>query len=430
MDNFLEILNKFDPIIKVLIALILPFAGYLLKRWLERKRQEKLERKKEEVTPISETVARRKTDVSFRLLRYFWEYQTHKISESFAEKSWAVKESLVIKGKLREARDEPGLGAAVFSFDLALNVFGRKASESRITTAIGWMQAKVHRTKRESPPLQYNGKDFCPYIYRGKISNDINKYEMETRDFRHTYAYAILLTMSGRMEAIADEYVFLTVNSQLPDGNWEEGDGVTQTPLITALYAIMFLRLYSQKFHSSTTAGASISHAQKDGLDWLLKQRLGDDDGLWPTGVLSGKCDKLIGTSLVLRGMSLAGNCTEADWVRGAGESIAQLVSLVFEDSTWEGILDEQRFRIEARIAAALNRCKPNWIESSGAKEEVGEYLKEWQGRAEKLIDMMDEEQWDLSTVTFLLDSLYSYDKLKLIATDILMQESNGRAEK
>ena len=59
-------------------------------------------------------------DIPLRLLSYIWEYPTL----GDPQKSWAVKESAILKGDLVSACKMPGLGIAIFSTELALKAFG------------------------------------------------------------------------------------------------------------------------------------------------------------------------------------------------------------------------------------------------------------------------------------------------------------------
>jgi len=98
-----------------------------------------------------------KDELAHKLLLYFWGYPTSGKSETSPEKSWAVKESDVLKDNLKDAREKPGLGAAVFSFELALKVIGLQKSKMRFTKAIAWAQG---RTREVDCSDLVGGEDF------------------------------------------------------------------------------------------------------------------------------------------------------------------------------------------------------------------------------------------------------------------------------
>jgi hypothetical protein len=116
-----------------------------------------------------------------KLLSFIWQYPEHGRNHV----SWAVKDSLVLRGQLENAREKPGLGVAIVITELALKIFGNKAN-SRIDGCVTWAQANA----LASPP----------HLLKGTHSYSSDSREEIVPDFRHSIAFAIILARTGKLK--------------------------------------------------------------------------------------------------------------------------------------------------------------------------------------------------------------------------------------
>lgn len=348
-----------------------------------------------EVTPIS-------------LLRYYWDYPLNRISNDFSERSWAVKESLVLKGDIIGAREHPGLGAAIISVEIALRAFGEVASSDRISQLVNWA---MQRASKEQPYLLTDNV-FYPQDSR-----------LETvEDFRHTLAFAVILGMTGRLPSHKEEYLRLTLESQRHDGGWDAGSGVTISELFTVTYAILFLVLCLRSNCLSPEQQSSVADAVMRAVAWVVDNR--KPSGQWYTDVLYGyPWGNAITTAWVLRGLSIVADKLPNDWIPCAQIALETLVSDTINGSLWHNVPLLQRFRVETRIAAAIHRSPLQWISTDITREKVIEYLSGWRSGAKQQLTTLRKSDMDLSTVMYMLDSFYTWEDLETMAQILLTEE-------
>ena len=339
------------------------------------------------------------TPLAVRLLSYFWDYPVSGGEQS----SWAIKESSVLRGQLQLAKDKPGLGAAIVSTELALDVFGDDAA-SRIDGCVKW--ALAHRMP--APPH---------LIYGEKYNSITSQYE-QVPDFRHTLAFAVVLARTHRLPAMRHEYVRLALTDQSPvDGGWPAGDGATISELFTVAYALELLYL-SVTDESLTHALQESCQAGRDrAAGWLIKH-LGEGP-LWRCPQFqSFLWGDVFTTAWLLHRLSVMQSLNIDGWRTRLHRAADAMIEAALRPGTWSGSPEAQRFRVESRVAASAASLRRHLGPPTDLREKTDLYLAEWNRRASGWFEALPIEEWDLSTVIFMLDSMHTHAELQRIVHD------------
>lgn len=350
-----------------------------------------LSHRREQVpAPNNSTV---KESLLLKLLTYVWQYP----EKDGNHVTWAVKESYVLRGRLEQARQEPGLGVAIVTTEFALNVFGNKAL-SRIDGCITWACA--------------NRMSEFPYLLKGKKVDSRTSKETEVPDFRHTLAFAIILARTGKLTELLGGYLHYTLETQNPDGGWCPGEGARVSEVFTVLYAIELLSLCctDKKFSEDVRNTAQVSRDRA--AKWLLSATT--EKGLWESGVLEDQeWDDVLSTAWVLHRLMPIKGINNPGWNVSLADIAALMISKVANPGTWKATGELQRFRAEARVAASACVALKAGFLSAHTAEAMEIYLSDWRRRTALLVLKINENDWDVATAVFVLEALFSTSQMQ-----------------
>jgi len=342
------------------------------------------------------------------LLAYVWSYPLTGENEG----AWAIKESAALRGKLGSARDEPSLGVAIVTTELALASFG-EAADSRIDRCIMWA---ISRAERE-PPYRMLVEDRNPADHT---------LEAVKPDFRHTLAFGVVLARAKRQFGYLHAHLELVLSHQLPDGSWPPENPKTSSPVFTAIYALELLHLGSLDPATPARIRTAIPKARIKGMTWLLQQR--GPDGLWPSGVLGEFAwDGLWATAWVLHRLVPTADVVFGRWTACVDDALFRLVQVALSQRTWAGSTEDQRYRVEARVAAAVRRAhimKTKAL-SSRSQDAARLYTGAWQARADHWVNQLSPGQMDVGTAAFLVWGLVPVERLAELGRLMLLRETH-----
>jgi len=199
------------------------------------------------------------------LLRLVWDYPLR----GREQRSWAVKESAVLLGKMATAQEHPGLGIAIITTEVASLAFG-DAADTRIDSLVAWAveQSEV------GPPFRL----------LASVRDPIGYATIEVKpDVRHTFAFGIVLLRTGREQARTAEFVRLALQSQEENGGWLPADPKADSGVFVTLYGAELLCLAPQNPVLPREVLCDVARARTRALEWLIRSR--EPDGLWSTGV-------------------------------------------------------------------------------------------------------------------------------------------------
>jgi len=342
--------------------------------------------------------------ISVRLLSLIWSYPLGEGNQA----SWAVKESAVLKGNLGSARDEPGLGVAIVTTELALTVFG-EAANSRIDRCISW---GVENAEKEPP-----------YRVFGGLRDKSSWATVEKPDIRHTLAFAVILARSRRYYTYLESYVRLAVELQRDDGGWPEDSVVTVSPVFTAFYATELLHLAAADEQFSQASRRAASEGRDRGVEWRMKDC--DADGLWSTGVLSSfGWDKILASAWVLHRLAQTADIEVAGWKGCLDRALLSIVRKASTTETWDNSSESQRQRVEARIAASVERGSRIKGLSLATSEASDLFLAAWKTKAVRWVTQLPPEELDVATAAFLLEGLTTTGQLQGLAELIVRSDA------
>lgn len=332
------------------------------------------------------------------LLSYIWNYPLLNSNQQ----SWAVKESAVLRGDLENARKEPGLGVAILSTQFASENFGNLAS-TRVNKVINWCMS---RTQSEPPH----------YFQVHQVDAITSQIYLEP-DFRHTIAFAIILTRLKKNKLFVNSYISLVLDTQnVGDGGWPAGRGTTVSEIFTVMYAIEFLWLCSSDSFNPKEINLKINTALKNGIEWLIKNV--NKDSLWYSGVLSEYLwDGISTTAWILHRLSAIN--ININWESNMNNAVEAMLKKATNPKIWTRSSDLQRFRVEARVAASLIISKNNFNISDQLGKRVDIYLTEWKQRAINELTKLNETDMDLATALFLVDALVDNTELNQFKNSI-----------
>lgn len=328
-----------------------------------------------------------------KLLTFVWHYPENGGNHI----TWAVKESFVLRGRLEDAREEPGLGVAIVTTELALNVFGDKA-QSRIDGCIAWALANL-----VSQP---------PHLLKGKKLDYRTSEEKTVPDFRHTLAFAIILARTGKLKARLSEYLRYALETQNPDGGWSPGEGRTVSEVFTVLYAVELLSLCGtdEKLPEEMRTIARVSRNRST--TWLLSACT--ESGLWQSGVLKQYVwDDIVTTAWVLHRLAPIRGIPSPGWCDGLARAASSMIIKASNPTTWKGTAELQRFRAEARVAAAVSIVLETTLLDAQPAESLAIYLSDWRRRAVEFASKIPDDGWDVATAVFALESLFSTSQMR-----------------
>lgn len=189
-----------------------------------------------------------------RLLELVWDYP---LSGENAE-SWAVKESLVLRGELDRAKEEPGLGVALVTTEFAKAVFG-DASRKRIELVVRWCLSRI---EQKSPHYILVEK-------REPITGQITRIP----DFRHSLAFGIILLRHESHKYYVDTYINNLLKLQKEDGCWTPSKDIEQCDVTTASYAVTLLNEYISRYDKDNEIIERCKKSLFKGMKWLIDNR-------------------------------------------------------------------------------------------------------------------------------------------------------------
>ena len=330
------------------------------------------------------------------LLAYFWRYP----NAPHGHVSWAAKESAALLGELDRARRSPGLGIAIVSTELAVNVFGSR-SDGQIAACLQWAMGQT-----DPDP---------PHLVMAEQREEITSQLVRREDLRHTIALGIILARCKRSPSRLRTYLRVVSERQRPDGGWEPGTGSTVSEVFTAIYAVELLDLATRDGNSTADERALYQERRNTGIDWLIDNRT--PDTMWASGVFSYSWDTPWTTSWLLHRLGSIWEQTPERWRGALAEALRVVVQRASSESLWQSIEDSQRFRVEARLAAAVARGLRCMAMSVETRELASLYLEGWKARTAVNLRPNAGFERGLDTVSLLIDALFEPAELVSIAS-------------
>lgn len=338
-----------------------------------------------------------------RLLSLVWSYP---LLPGENQASWAVKESAVLQGNLGSARDEPGLGVAIVTTEVALAAFGR-AADGRIDRCVTW-------------GLQHAQQE-PPYLVTAGVRDQSTWGVIEVKpDLRHTLAFGVILARTRRSPKHLDAYVGLAVARQREeDGEWPAESVATTSPVFSALYAVELLHLAVSGDLVAPDLVDPARKARDRGIGWLMRNR--DECGMWSTGVLARfPWDRVVASSWVVHRLIQTASLRVNGWRECLESALLAVISGARDSGTWVGCSEAQRQRIEARAAAAVSRVRRLPGAPASVQEAARSYLAEWRDRALRWAKAVPDEELDIATAAFMVEALATGDDLRKWARQVL----------
>lgn len=327
------------------------------------------------------------------LLTFFWHYPEGEGNRA----SWAVKESFVFRGKLDKAREQPGLGAAIITTELALDVFGNEAQPA-IDGVVTWVLSQC-----TTQP---------PYLLLAEHFNTPISEFVKRPDFRHTLAFAIVLARAHKLDSYLHEYLKLTLESQKPDGGWHPGEGATDSEVFTVLYAVELLTLCGTDESFPMETRQCCLDSRSRAILWLVSDIKGS--GMWQSGVINEFIwDDVVTTAWMLHRLAGIKDTSIPDLGQCMDRAASAMVTKAVQELTWKGTPDIQRFYVEARVAAAIAKLLSTDSVAPNARDLMGIYLSKWRQRTLKLAPEVSDECWDVATAAFVMEALFSTEQLR-----------------
>jgi hypothetical protein len=340
-----------------------------------------------------------------RMLSFVWTYPLMGENEA----SWAVKESAALMGNLGGARESPGLGVAIVTTELALRAFG-DAAYSRIDRCIAWAVSRAE----QSPPFRM----------RVEIREPIN-YEVEElrTDFRHTLAFGVILARTNRLPSYLEAHVRLVLQDQCPDGGWPSGGASTSSPVFTTIYGLELLHLAEANLALPEELRNGIPPARTRGIRHLMANR--ETTGLWSTSALRAySWDPLLATAWVLHRLAGTAGLQIEGWRYCLDDALARMIGLALAPQTWATVPEAERYRVEARVAAAAHRACEIGQFSNRSCEAAGLYLSSWKDRAVNWVNGLPTDEIDVGTAAFLVDALVPDSRLSELGRLVISSSS------
>ena len=356
--------------------------------------------------PSHEPLECSEDDVPMALLCDIWDYP----DGGGARVSWAVKESAVLLGRMEYAREEPGLGVAIMSTDVASMAFGASAHD-KIESAIGWAVSRTQECE--------------PHMVQVRTVEPITLAEAWKPDLRHSLALSVILARFSSHPHLLDSYLTETLRLQSVDGGWPPGEGNTVSELFTVFYAVEFLSLCSSLERPDASLNQRCLSARDRGLQWLVAAV--GDNGLWSGGVLEFPWESLHATAWLLHRLAPVVPMVDHRWRQCLHDVLATTLRRSADPRTWISTETRQRFQVEARVAAAVRTCTDSLRLPGALAEACGDYLDGWCKRYPNPFALMSREEIDLATELFALCALVPRTRLPDLGQACLMARNAER---
>jgi hypothetical protein len=345
-------------------------------------------------------------DAPIALLFDIWEYP----DRGGNHVSWAVKESAALLGRMEYARDEPGLGVAIISTDVASAAFGSTAS-GKIGGVIAWAVSRTQQTE--------------PHMVLVKKVEPITLAEEWQPDFRHSLALGVILARFDSHPHLLASYLSEALRLQSEDGGWPPGEGATISEVFTVFYAVEFLSLCASLERLDASVRLSCLESRDRGLRWLVSSV--GDDGLWSGGVLEFAWESLHASAWLLHRLAPVVPVEDDEWRECVHGVLATMVRRVADSSTWASTEARQRFQVEARVAAAVRACVESLHLPGTLAEACDDYLKGWCTRYAHPFEIVPRDEVDLATELFALCALVPRATLSELGQQCLKIQSAER---
>jgi hypothetical protein len=304
------------------------------------------------------------------------------------QERWAVKESQIIRGNLALARERPGYGVALVSVKFALKAVGEKA-RPQIQTCVG----HISRLLERKPPYFVLTPDEESITSRVKLK----------RDLRHTIAFADILAYTDSNNSLLKNYIRLILRLRKPDGGWAPDEIEESSELMTVTYAVDFLSICLKKRHL-LLIDKRMKEVRDGGIAWLMANA--DEESMWRYGAFESPWERPLATAWILYYLIDSTSGASNEWKRFLASGLSNTVRVTAEASTWVGTSPLQRFRVESRVAAAATISLRTLEVNSHDREIINDYLDLWRRYGETYLKSLDSDEWDLSTVIYLAESL------------------------
>ena len=345
-----------------------------------------------------------------RLLAFIWSYPLTGENEA----SWAVKESTALRGDLGTARENPALGVAIVTTELALAAFGDVAN-SRIDLCVSWGVGHAQR----HPPYQMLAANREP----------IHDEKVVKVDFRHTLAFAVILARTRKQRDYLLSHVRLALARQCEDGGWPSDSVMTISPVFTAFYGIELLHLASADSSIPVEISNAIPAARENALKWLMNQS--GSDGLWSSSVFRDFAwDRVFTAAWVLHRLAQTANVAVDGWRQCLDDAAFVMIQQALDSQSWLGASEAQRHRVEARIAAAASRAQLIPGLSSRSVDSLQLYLGSWVERAKHWLARLPADELDVGTAAFLVDAMVPTERLRELGRRVRKAEESGNRAK
>lgn len=323
------------------------------------------------------------------LLDVVWSYP-----EAKGQESWAVKESAILAGQLGAARDEPGLGVAIVTTELALAAFGQEAV-GRIEKCADW---GLRRTNPKTHWVVSSVRDHATW-----------RVIEEKDDLRHTLALGVILSRThSRMDRL-EEYVRLAVALQegrLPAGPTERPG--RHDPVFTQLYGIELLHVAGGDRQIDHELANAALRCRDLGIRWLMENRR--SDGLWTSGALADVWEPSVATAWVLHRLVQTADSPVPGWRRcleEAGRTVIQgVVGGGGAGDALRAADAQTRQRVQARIAAGIHRLLRLNASNHELAREGKSYLAGWRDEVLRWAGTVNAADLDVATAAFIVDAL------------------------
>jgi hypothetical protein len=328
------------------------------------------------------------------LLERIWQYP----EAGGSRRSWAVKESSVLRGELRKAFAQPGLGIALFTTELATEVFGAKVNK-KIKACIDW---GVSQTTESSLLLEETD-----YRITGRVTTNL--------DLRHSVALAILMARAGTNRNHVERYLKIVLESRCNDGGWPDEFGGTKSDLPTTVYVLEFLSLMSRR---SSSVGEDLHAGIHDGQQSLIRDA--KPQGGWATGIFATKnWDRVWSTSYLIQRLFAAQLHPRTDW----SKTLVEAIECILRDATGLKCENEEtQLRVEARVAADLAWSLRDMTLEPILQERIGSWLNEWECRFLQSLRVLPSKICDLATATFAARALLRTRNYRELGNQILAE--------
>lgn len=311
-----------------------------------------------------------------------------------SQASWAVKESRILKGDLQGAISSPGIGTAVLAVEFALQNRNESVGE-RIHACLQWGLAQTDKEE--------------PHLFAGRVFDDATSQSLINTDYRHTFAFAVLLTITGELPAYTNIYLQLLLDRQNADGSWSAhgGDGEAGE-IFTVLYALDFLCISISKGLIKDRQLDLGRKSINSGFEWLTRHLCSSSDGnkLWSGGFLEERWDDIVATAWVLYRLTRHISMAPPGWNEVAETAMISMLTKATHEDTWRSTDDIRRFRAESRVAAAVSFSLDRLDLADSNRERAQSFLRVFSKQSISRLSKFPLTPCDIATAGFLLIAL------------------------